>query len=650
MRDKIKLGEYITGTIRLGYQNENEVQEIEFDPSIWAERYGEGALSLSVQRNGDADPYPKTLTDNVWIVEAVDVEKNGFGYCQVMYVAGTKVKASAVFKIFVEKSLDAKGDLPDPYISYFEQIIETGTRATADANRAEAAADSIKNLTAEADTLPAGESATASYDAETGVMSFGIPKGDTGATGATGPQGPTGPQGETGAQGPKGDKGDKGDRGATGATGATGPQGPQGIQGEQGPQGIQGETGPQGPQGEAGRVQDVLVNGSSVVDEDGNANIDIPIITKTVTGNPIVVDDADGAVQALDVSLLPVQEGSGTPSPTNIRPITGRTQTDVVDRGKNLLPTKAYTNVPYNPTAGTAVAPTEKPTQWTDNNDGTFTMTLSSWEQASFITPPLTAGKGTIRLTTVTAGMRIGVYVVDADNTVNRISTIRNGSSANELFQVTTTLTEGQYFAVYVAGGSGSCTIKEPQCEYGETATSYAPYKSTTKTVTLPTTVYGADVDVTGGESKDKWISQTLDGSENWGTQGSGSSFMPYLVMTSYGMKHPQIGYCDKYATVTSTNPDYGHGIYFGSASYNVLYIVGIAVDEGITTVAEWKTWLANNPIQICYELATPTDLQTTPTDVELYKGDNVVTGDGTATLTYVRNLQKVIDKIEAAL
>lgn len=95
-----------------------------------------------------------------------------------------------------------------------------------------------------------------------------------------------------------------------GEQGPQGPQGPQGIQGEkgetgeQGIQGIQGETGPQGPQGEPGRdgaiqytagtgieitennviratgsvtapVDDVQVNGTSVVDEDKIANIDL---------------------------------------------------------------------------------------------------------------------------------------------------------------------------------------------------------------------------------------------------------------------------------------------------------------------------------------------------------------------------------------
>ena len=136
-------------------------------------------------------------------------------------------------------------------------------------------------------TLPAGSSATATYDKLTGTLALGIPqgkKGDTGATGATGatgPQGEQGVQGETGAtgatgpQGPAGpanvltigsvtsgnvasatitgeapnqvlnlvlEKGDKGETGATGATGDTGPQGEQGIQGPQGNPGADAPT------------------------------------------------------------------------------------------------------------------------------------------------------------------------------------------------------------------------------------------------------------------------------------------------------------------------------------------------------------------------------------------------------------------------
>lgn len=100
--------------------------------------------------------------------------------------------------------------------------------------------EKVTGMTAEAETLPSGSEATASYD--NGVLTLGIP------TGATGPTGPKGDKGD------KGNKGDKGDTGATGPQGETGPQGPQGIQGEKGDKGDQGETGPQGPKGDTGEV------------------------------------------------------------------------------------------------------------------------------------------------------------------------------------------------------------------------------------------------------------------------------------------------------------------------------------------------------------------------------------------------------------
>lgn len=48
-------------------------------------------------------------------------------------------------------------------------------------------------MTATAQTLPSGSSATASYDAQTGVLNLGIPAG---ATGAKGDKGDTGPKGD----------------------------------------------------------------------------------------------------------------------------------------------------------------------------------------------------------------------------------------------------------------------------------------------------------------------------------------------------------------------------------------------------------------------------------------------------------------------
>lgn len=109
-------------------------------------------------------------------------------------------------------------------------------------------------------TLPAGSSATATYDKSTGTLALGIPqgpKGDTGATGATGPanmltigsvtSGKVASATITG-EAPNQvlnlvlEKGDKGDTGEKGATGDTGPQGERGIRGPQGNPGADAPT------------------------------------------------------------------------------------------------------------------------------------------------------------------------------------------------------------------------------------------------------------------------------------------------------------------------------------------------------------------------------------------------------------------------
>lgn len=63
---------------------------------------------------------------------------------------------------------------------------ESERKAKGYADTASEKADAITGLTATATTLPDGSSATASYNAETGVMSFGIPKGKDGTDGIDG--------------------------------------------------------------------------------------------------------------------------------------------------------------------------------------------------------------------------------------------------------------------------------------------------------------------------------------------------------------------------------------------------------------------------------------------------------------------------------
>lgn len=138
-----------------------------------------------------------------------------------------------------------------------DNIIAAGEAARTAAEAAQSAANGINNIKVAANTLEAGSRATVQISDGVGgvkVITYGIPRGDTGETG---PQGPKGDTGETGLQGPKGDPGETGPQGSKGDPGETGPQGPKGDPGETGPQGPKGdtgETGPQGPKGDPGET------------------------------------------------------------------------------------------------------------------------------------------------------------------------------------------------------------------------------------------------------------------------------------------------------------------------------------------------------------------------------------------------------------
>ena len=67
-------------------------------------------------------------------------------------------------------------------------------------------------------------------------------------------------------------------------------------------------------------------------------------VWKTVTGTLIHITDALASpMQKCEVTLEPVQAGSGDPSPDNVRPITGWTGANIKHTGKNLFDESAVT-------------------------------------------------------------------------------------------------------------------------------------------------------------------------------------------------------------------------------------------------------------------------------------------------------------------
>lgn len=249
---------YALEEIKLGRRGENQARKVVFDVlGKWREAYGDGVASLIVQRNGDAQPYPVTVTEDdgalVWLVSSVDTAVAGEGAAELRYTVGDTIVKSQIYKTRVRETLEDSGETPPPaYQSWVDEVLQ----AAADAETAVSKMPYVDETTGNWFKWDA----TAGAFADTGVAATG-PQGEVGPKGDTGDQGP---KGETGATGPKGDtgatgaRGPKGEPGATGATGPQGPKGETGPRGPQGEQGIQGETGPAGPRGAKGDKGDAF--------------------------------------------------------------------------------------------------------------------------------------------------------------------------------------------------------------------------------------------------------------------------------------------------------------------------------------------------------------------------------------------------------
>lgn len=279
-----------------------------------------------------------------------------------------------------------------------------------------------------------------------------------------GPVGPQGPVGETGPVGPKGDTG------------------PQGERGEQGPQ---GEVGPEGPAGKDGvQIDDEAVSEDAPWSSKHIVDMLCPPLQES--GNPVVCHPVAGYPLGVKASWEPVQEGSGTPSPENIRPIKGRESVTVTRCGENLA-----LNVPKSPTINTAITIFKQKLS-------SATITISGHIKGAYAQR--------------TAAI---LNLFDSQNKINNYITpsMLFGTSDLSLdkdFTYTTTKSFDEILLYFMSKQYTQFTIDSELSDfsivYGTTApTAYTPYIGQTNTLTLPETVYGGEVDAVTEDGKRTW-------------------------------------------------------------------------------------------------------------------------------------------------
>jgi hypothetical protein len=372
-------------------------------------------------------------------------------------------------------------------------------------------------------------------------------------------------------------------------------------------------------------------------------------MNEIVRYTPVYGNTASGAIATFDTSLaLPlqdctiainaVQEGSGTPSPDNVRQITGFTGAKVSRTGKNLMP------YPYADTTKITAGIT-----FTDNGDGTITAngTNNATSSATFIlhnsTTWIPLPKGTYTLSGCPAGGGQNIYRIHAQLQPNSAQDF--GNSATFVETDTAKLTTGAIYIAIAPGVTVNNLVFKPQIELGSTATAYEAYGQT-YTIPLGQTVYGGLLDVTTGLLT---VTHAIDTFNSFA--------LGVYEGNCYRMKNtlshtPKAGYGNLLCNCFTRATSYTDAVSSvkNSIGYNdkggilLNYYTDGSYVQNITAL---NSALPEEGCKIVYELATPQTYQLTPTQISAIVGTNNVFTDtnGDTSVVYACSLKDYIDR-----
>lgn len=543
------------------------------------------------------DPVSSLVADGYVAVPASVTAQPGNGCITFEGSDGTRTVTSADLRYRVAANSGTDdGTAPEPGTPAWQELV--GAVHT-DATAAEQAKTDAQTAASEAATSAgnaaqsAQEAADSLQELKDGIAAgdFKGEKGDKGDTGPIGPQGERGPQGPTGATGATGPQGETGPRGEQGPRGIQGERGPQGAQG---PQGEKGDTGPQGPKGDPGpagadgkdapQIDDATVTDSAPWSSKHIVDMLCPLLEET--GNPVQCYPVENYPLGVTASWEPTQEGSGDPSPENIRPISGRDAVKVERCGENLLNIAPFTKL-----ANKGIT-YEYVTNGGVHISGTATATVDSPTFAVGYLPP---GK---------------YYGFDMGTGISASIVVqRNGANlwlnAKGVFKILAGDVI-KYWYMIVTNGETLDTTVYPYIVPGSTPpTTYAPYTGQTATLTLPRTIYGGTVDAVTGEGQESIKLVILDGDELKFTPGKDN-------VNFWNISQHSVPDIDK-IIVTSHFPK---SVFSINQKHDFIFTTLSQMHSFFASADELNAYLAaqyaaGTPVQIAYKLRTSNQIFT---------------------------------------
>jgi len=378
--------------------------------------------------------------------------------------------------------------------------------------------------------------------------------------------------------------------------------------------------------GKADKVTSAVNGNLAGLNGSGNptdSGISGDMTTQSASGNPISIADLKSAQIALNpvITFEPIQAGSGTPSPSNIRAISGYDKIEVSSCGKNLFNLDDILVGTYF----------DGKWSWGGSTSKLFDLKFKENTQYTFSGYETQSGDN----------KNVRPRIVYTDGTVENIFLITN--TTRTAFSKTSAENKTiDYIQAYWGSDSNAyVTIENFQIEIGTSATTYEPYHKTTDlSESLGQTVYwgrllprtgefevlGGSVDLGTLTWQNDTTTRPADGST---IHAHFASFTDCKVIASSAIANM---YCSIYSPSTVNKVDYGGGnevmdaIMGGADNNRRIWIYDSRYNN--TSAADFKT--AMSGIMLVYELATPFTIQLTPHEIALSQDYAYISTNGT--------------------
>ena len=335
---------------------------------------------------------------------------------------------------------------------------------------------------------------------------------------------------------------------------------------------------------------------------------------------------------ALTSTIVAQQSGTGTPSPSNPRSISGVSSVGLTHTGKNLFD-KNNANVVTGYIGNT---------QFNTNNANTKSVYIS-------IKP------NTIYTVSKRAGQRFVIATSPVIPTNSAIFTSSQTGHTNSSLTITAGADDKYLWVWLFLDGTDTGTLEEMlatvQIEVGSTAMAYEAYNAETKTIALPSTIYGGSVNCINGtgtiENAEPIRIDSLDWTYDSANQRYVTLDLKGIIKPAESINKPLEGLsCEVYVTDVSKSSQQVNLSIAATDNANTYLIIK---DTNYTDVTTWLNAIGS--YKICYPLATPVEITDLTTDnfTTIAGEQNIFSNSGDVTVSFKQGIQEYIDAQIAA-